>query len=182
MSVGFRKSFFGFNCDDVLEYIEKTHRKFAKKEKSYNDDINSLKKEIDEKAKEYDELKEKCEKISAELKEYNDRYDEIERLSQNIGKLYLVAESNANAIMKKSAENCQIANSEIERNINSIDNAHTSLCELKEKILATSNEFANEVDDLLKSLDTAKEQVKGNIDDTNGKIEDFENLFAGINK
>ena len=34
--------------------------------------------------------------VEAQLKEYTDKYDEIERLSQNIGKLYLVAQANAN--------------------------------------------------------------------------------------
>ena len=31
MSVGFRKSLFGFNCDDVAAYIQKMHKSFAKK-------------------------------------------------------------------------------------------------------------------------------------------------------
>lgn len=175
MSTGFRKSFFGFNCDDVLSYIEKTHSKFAKKEKKYNEEIDSLKTEL---AK----LTEEFEKASLELKEFNDKYDEIERLSQNIGKLYLVAEANANSIMKNSAENCQIAANEIERNINSIDSAHETLTEIKERISAASEGFAAQLNTLLESLNTAKEKVKGNIEDTNAKIEDFENLFAEINK
>ena len=33
MAVGFKKSLFGFNCADVIEYIEKTHKSFVQKEK-----------------------------------------------------------------------------------------------------------------------------------------------------
>ena len=45
MAIGFRKSLFGFNCDDVLEYVQKTHKAFTEKEIVLNEKIEDLKKE-----------------------------------------------------------------------------------------------------------------------------------------
>ena len=36
MAIGFRKSLFGFNCDEVLEYVQKTHKAFTEKEIVYH--------------------------------------------------------------------------------------------------------------------------------------------------
>ena len=42
MSAGFRKSLFGFNSQDVMEYIEKTHKAFSQKENDLNSKIDEL--------------------------------------------------------------------------------------------------------------------------------------------
>ena len=42
MAVGFRKSLFGFNCDDVMKYIEKTHKSFAQKEATLKEQAEDL--------------------------------------------------------------------------------------------------------------------------------------------
>ena len=159
MAVGFRKSLFGFNCDDVMAYVEKTHKAFTEKEIVLNEQIedlrsdnNTLKEQLADIAKEKAELE-------AKLKEYTDKYDEIERLSQNIGKLYLVAESNARAIMKEAAESADISRREVEKNMSSIDNAHISLGNMKEDLVATSARLAKDIDQLAKSLSEAREII-----------------------
>ena len=117
MSVGFRKSLFGFNCDDVIEYVQNTHKKFSDKENALNDKIACLDKTIATINAQLEDVKAAKAAVEAQLKEYTDKYDEIERLSQNIGKLYLVAQANAKSIMQNSAENRDIANREVEKNL-----------------------------------------------------------------
>ena len=39
----FRKSLFGFNCDDVVEYVEKTHKAYTEKEIELKEQIEDLK-------------------------------------------------------------------------------------------------------------------------------------------
>ena len=131
MSVGFRKSLFGFNCDDVINYIEESHKRFSTKEKELNKKINSLDETISDVNAQLNAIKIAKAEVEAQLKEYTDKQDEIERLSQNIGRLYLVSQANAKAIMKNSAENSEIASLEVEKNLNSIDNAHEQLANLK---------------------------------------------------
>ena len=103
MSVGFRKSLFGFNSDDVIAYIEQSHKKFSAKEKELNQKIDELDGTIANVNAQLEDLKVAKANVEAQLKEYTDKHDEIERLSQNIGKLYLVAQANAKSIMQNSA-------------------------------------------------------------------------------
>ena len=182
MSVGFRKSFLGFNCDDVIEYIQNSHKKFSQKEAELNQKIDSLDNTIANINTQLEEVKSAKAAVEAQLKEYTDKYDEIERLSQNIGKLYLVAQTNAKSIMQNSTDNRDITNREVEKNLHSIDNAHEHLAALKAEIMQTSNEFVTKVDALVTSLATAREQVSQKNDDNRELVEQFENLFADVNK
>ena len=182
MSVGFRKSFLGFNCDDVIEYIQNSHKKFSEKENELNQKIDSLDNTIAHINTQLEEVKSAKAVVEAQLKEYTDKYDEIERLSQNIGKLYLVAQANAKSIMQNSAENRDITNREVEKNLHSIDNAHEQLAALKAEIMQTSNDFVAKVDSLVTSLSTAREQVNQKNIDNRELAEQFENLFENINK
>lgn len=182
MSVGFRKSFLGFNCDDVIEYIQNSHKKFSEKENELNQKIDSLDNTISNINTQLEEVKNAKAAVEAQLKEYTDKYDEIERLSQNIGKLYLVAQANAKSIMQNSAENRDITNREVEKNLHSIDNAHEQLASLKAEIMQTSNDFVAKVDSLVTSLSTAREQVNQKNIDNRELAEQFENLFENINK
>ena len=182
MSVGFRKSLFGFNCDDVIEYIEQSHKKFSEKENELNQKIDTLDTTIANVNTQLDDVKAAKAAVEAQLKEYTDKYDEIERLSQNIGKLYLVAQANAKSIMQNSAETRDITNREVEKNLHSIDNAHEALAALKAEIMQTSDDFVNKVDTLVTSLATAREQVSQKNTDNRELTEQCENLFADINK
>ncbi len=182
MSVGFRKSLFGFNCDDVIGYIEESHKKFSTKEIELNEKINSLENTIVTVNAQLDDVKAAKVAVEAQLKEYTDKHDEIERLSQNIGKLYLVAQTNAKSIMQNSAENRDIANREVQKNLHLIDNAHEQLAALKAEIMQTSNDFISRVDTLVTSLATAREQVTQKNADNHELAEQFENLFADVNK
>ena len=182
MSVGFRKTLFGFNCDDVINYVQESHKKFSAKENELNEKIDSLDKTIADVNAQLVEVKAAKAAVEAQLKEYTDKNDEIERLSQNIGRLYLVAQSNAKSIMQNSADSRDITNREIEKNLHSIDNAHEQLAALKDEIMKTSNEFVSKVDTLVASLSTAREQVADNNDNNRELSEQFESLFAEINK
>lgn len=84
--------------------------------------------------------------------------------------------------MQNSTENRDIANREVEKNLNSIDNAQESLNALKAEIMQTSNEFVTKVDNLVSSLAEAREQVTQNNEDSRELAEQFENLLADISK
>ena len=162
MAVGFRKSFFGFNCDDVLSYIEKSQKTFAEKEKELTEQTDRLSKELDLSNENYTKLNAEKEMIAKKLAEFSEKYEEIERLSENIGKLYLVAQANAQAIMANSEKNARLANREVEKNLSAINDAHESLDSLKKSIVETSNGFLSEIDGLIASLNETREAVTAN--------------------
>ncbi len=182
MSVGFRKSLFGFNCDDVIAYIENTHRDFSAKETLLNKKIGDLDSTLVNVNAQLEEIKAAKAKVDAQLKEYTDKYDEIERLSQNIGKLYLVAQSNAKTIMQNSAESQEMSRKEIERNLGCIDEAHESLNSLKSEIMQTSADFVSKVEALVASLNITREQITNNDSQNKELSEKFESLYAEMQK
>ncbi|MBQ8203738.1 MAG: hypothetical protein IJZ75_05600 [Clostridia bacterium] len=182
MSVGFRKSLLGFNCEDVMSYIESSHKAFSKKEKEFKEKIDELDGVIKNVNAELENIKSAKAEVEAELKSYTDKREEIERLSQNIGKLYLVAQSNAQAIMKNSDKSRTLAENEIERNLGSINEAHIALDELKERVLKTSNDFIGQVEELISSLNDTKDIIEQNSRSSKEHAEEFASLYNQIVK
>lgn len=180
MSIGFRKSLFGFNCNDVIEYIEKAHKKFKLKADELTNKTEELSKQLNSSKEECERLLEEKNVISAKLDEFTAKADEIERLSENIGKLYLVSQANAKAVMSNAEESQDLANSEVQKNLSAIDEAHNSLNALRESIIKTSEDYIKEVDSLLASLDTTREQIVVNTQKSDQAIEDFETVFESI--
>lgn len=182
MAIGFRKSVFGFNRFDVIEYIEKMHKTFLEKENKLNSNIENLKDELKQSNSEIDALNLKNKELSEELNEFYAKKDEIEKLSENIGKLYLVAQANAQAIMENSKNSAEIIDNEVVKNINAIDDAHFSLSEVKENITEMSNGFVSNLNKLLSSLNTTKEQISINSQNVDDAKKQFDEIYSAIVK
>lgn len=180
MSVGFRKSLFGFNCDDVINYIKKTHKSFNEKTNALNEKAENLAQQLELSKEDYDKLLFEKNVISEKLNAFTEKYEEIERLSENIGKLYLVAQANAQAIMANSETNAKLLDEQIEKNLTSIDEAHISLGQLREDILKTSNDFVSEVNSLISSLETTREKLAENITQNEQAKENFDTVYQSI--
>ena len=182
MAVGFRKSLFGFNCDDVMKYIERSQKSFAEKEKDLTNQVEELSKSLDLSNENYRKLNDEKELIAKKLADFSEKYEEIERLSENIGKLYLVAQANAQAIMANSEENANLANSEVEKNLSAINDAHESLDSLRKSVIQTSNEFLCEIDGLISSLNETKETIAANIASDEEHKNQFNEVFRTLKK
>ncbi len=182
MSIGFKKSLFGFNCADVISYIDKTHKTFTEKEKKLTSKIDLLEKEVELVKEDRERITFEKQEIEAKLNEFYAKYDEIERLSENIGKLYLVAQENAKAIIENSEISAKIINEEVSRNLYTIDEAHESLSELRKNISRTSQDFVSEVEGLMSSLTLTKEQIAEKTEAAVSAKEKFEEIYESIVK
>lgn len=182
MAVGFKKSLFGFNCGDVMQYIERSQKSFAEKEKDLTNQVEELSKSLDLSNENYRKLNDEKELIAKKLADFSEKYEEIERLSENIGKLYLVAQANAQAIMANSEENANLANSEVEKNLSAINDAHESLDSLRKSVIQTSNEFLCEIDGLISSLNETKETIAANIASDEEHKNQFNEVFRTLTK
>ncbi len=180
MSAGFRKSLFGFNCDDVMEYIEKTHKDYVENETLLNEKISDLDSTLNDAKNEINNILSAKEEIEKELKVYTDKYDEIERLSQNIGKLYLVSETNANAVIKTAKESKAEANEEVGKNISCVASTQESLTALKSDVQKAADEFSEKLALLINSLELAKINLSEKSEFANEKIEEFEELLQEV--
>lgn len=180
MPIGFKKSLFGFNCSDVIDYIERTHNSFVQKENKLNLKVEELTNELSLSKELQEKLEAEKNELNQKLDEFNAKYEEIERLSENIGKLYLVAQTNAKAIIQSSENSVKITSEEVNKNLFTIDKAHESLTELRLKIAKTSDDFIAEVENLMSSLSTTREQLATNTNiETNAKNE-FETIYESI--
>ena len=180
MSVGFRKSLFGFNCSDVIEYIEKTHNNFVSKEKKLNEKLDAVNNDLSLALEEQKNLIAEKQELSAKLDEFYAKYDEIERLSENIGKLYLVAQMNSRTMIDTSAESAKIALDEAEKNIGKIDEAHLSLNQLRAEINEMSDEFSSRINALVSSLCDAKEQICENAEAVKKAEQEFNEIYESV--
>ncbi len=180
MAIGFRKSLFGFNTGDVINYIEKMHTSFQDKQTMLNNELEALNGELSLSKENYDLLLKEKDEIAAKLNEFEEKYAEIQRLSEVIGKLYLVAQANAKAIIERTSENSRITNEEISKNLIAIDEAQSSLSTLKEKLNKTSDGFLNEIDSLLNSLREVKNQVEENCEAAKLSEEEFQTVFESL--
>lgn len=180
MALGFRKSLFGFNCDDVIDYIENTHKKFKIKADNLKQTADELSEKLDQSKIDYENLLNEKNDIAQKLEEFTKKADEIERLSENIGKLYLVSQANAQVVMSNSQENAELSKGEVEKNLSAIDQAHVSLNELRQNIIKTSEDYINEVDGLIASLDNTRQQITDNTQKTDEAIENFEQVYENI--
>ena len=182
MAVGFKKSLFGFNCDDVMQYIERSQKSFVEKEKELSEQVDALSRDLDLSNENYRKLNYEKEIIAKKLADFSEKYEEIERLSENIGKLYLVAQANAQAIMANSEKNADLANKEVEKNLSAINDAHESLDSLKKSIMQTSNEFLGEIDTLVASLDETRETISANIASDEEHKNQFDEVYRALIK
>ncbi len=180
MSVGFRKSLFGFNSQDVIEYIERNHREFSRKEESLNEKIDELKSLLSASKEEQKKLEAEKLELDAKLNSFTEKYEEIERLSENIGKLYIVAQSNAQAIMKNAENEANAAKEEVNRNLISIDEAHEALAMLKSDIIKTSEEFSSKVENLISSLSDTREKIAYETDQIEDRKDNFDKVYKSI--
>ena len=182
MSVGFRKSLFGFHCQDVLNYIQQSQKKFADMQTDLTEQVQTLSQELALSEESRAALAQEKETISAKLTELNEQYEEIERLSQNIGKLYLVAQANAQAIMENSENSAAITKQEVDHNLAVIGRAHTSLDELRKSVVTTSQDFVSEIDSLIASLEETRVQVAESRADSDEHREQFDQIYESIVK
>ena len=182
MSVGFRKSIFGFNQEDVIEYIRKLHDSFSEKEKSLNSKADQLKDEIRQLQNQNRELEIQKSQAEEELGEYRLKTQEMRKLSENIGKLYLVARTNAESIMNNAQKDSAATREEIARNISAIDETHSALDELCRSVMATAENFTKEIEGLSQSLANTKEQISESVKDDEVSEENFSSLLNSLSK
>ena len=180
MSIGFRKSLFGFNCDDVIDYVEKAHKNFKIKADALTQKADELENQLNLSKEAYDKLMVEKNEISEKLDAFTQKADEIERLSENIGKLYLVSQTNAQAIITNAEASSELAKNEVVKNLSAIDEAHVSLNALRENIVKTSDEFIKEVENMLSSLDVTRQQIIENTQNSEEAIENFETIYESI--
>ncbi len=180
MALGFRKSLFGYNCEEVLEHISKITADNKQTVLTLKDKIKSREEENLKLLSEAEDLNKKLLEINESLEFYKSKYEEIKNLSDNIGKLYLVAQTNAKAIVSAADAAHISSKTEIDRNISVLEEAEAALNGAKQKLNDLNREFSSQVTVLSQELEEIRELALTADTAKNENVQSFEQAFKSI--
>ncbi len=180
MPFGFRISLFGYNQEDVAEYINKQAIKNAEVRTDLNGKIKTLEEEISSLNEKLNSAISENENLNKDIAFYREKYDEVKTLSDNIGKLYLVAQTNAKAIMSAANEAKTATDTEIKQNISAINEANSALNSVKEKINDLCQNFTSDVEKLNETLENTKSIIEKSAETQEERAENFEKVYANL--
>lgn len=187
MAIEFRNSLLGFNKDDVLSYVHLKDAELKNLSNKLNARIDELQKQLESLKEEHlsalgtiGALTRENDTLKEQVEEYNKKSNEIEVMSANIGKLYLVSKATAKSIVDKSEENSAIIAKQNESQLSSIDDTQASLKNIAENILSASKNFVSRLDELQSSLHDVKDKVNHNSTDSIKISEEFAELYAKL--
>lgn len=166
MSAGFRKSLFGFNQNDVIEYIKKAAEAAKAKETELNNVLQVQKSENDI-------LTQTNKELSERLAKYEEKCNEITALCENMSRLYLTTKLSSQAIMDSTEENCKVIQVQLDNNLNTLEEVQSALNKLKDQVVQTAGVYTKEVESVSDCLDTAKEVIIANKSEANEAIQKF---------
>ena len=187
MSIAFRNSLLGFNKDDVLNYVHMKDCELKNLSNNLNTKIGELQKQLDALKEEHltalgtvGNLTRENGELKAKVDEYNKKSSELDLLSTNIGKLYLVSKASAKSIVNKSEESSAVIALQNEKQLENIEDTQSSLKDIAESILTASQSFVSKLDELQTSLNDIKGKVSSNNTETAKISEEFAELYAKL--
>ncbi len=180
MAAGFRKSFLGYNCDDVLNYIERTSRENNEKEIEYREKITELEENNRELMNVNSDITSRVAELEAKLGEFEAKSEEIRALSEGIGRLYLVSKSNAQAIMDSANEASRATISEVTARLEAITNTQAGLEDICRGVQSESDTFVNNVCEFSASLSALKLELEKNNEEITKHNEEFYSVISEI--
>lgn len=187
MAIEFRTGFFGFNREDVLGYVQKKDAQIKELTADFQEEIDDLSTKLAELGQAFREVSEQNTALNEENRVMREKLtvlegkeEEIDRMSAKIGKLYLVSQSSAKSIVDKAEENARLAAEETERNLDNIEATQAQIGAITGQIVAASKNFVAELDDLNRSLASAKRKVAENTDETVRISEEFSDVYERL--
>ena len=103
-------------------------------------------------------------------------------MSESIGRLYLVAQANASAIITAANENAEAARSVVEQNVAVADNAEEDLNEIGRVLLAKTKEYSEELEALKAKLYDTKQKIAENTAEIDKLKDESSAVTAGVSQ
>ena len=165
MAIKFRNSLFGFNKEDVYAFVSSS----KENEYKYENKLRDLKDENEKLNASINVLNATITSLSTDLaaanekvKDFEAREEALTRLSESIGRLYLVAQTNAKAIAEASKANVQASENAVTANINAANIAENDFNEIEAKLNEQVNAFNKQIASLKETLAETREKLQEN--------------------
>lgn len=169
----FRNSIFGFNKDDVVNYIRTVKEEYDRSLQVKTDECNKLTDDIKK-------SQEEISRLSSLLKEYEDKEAEIAMLSKSIAKMHIIADSNTKIAVQKANNSVQLSSIQVENSINTALDAKQSLDTVKSEFEKAYNDFCAQYSSLESKLQTVIENIDSNKIESQKKLDAFVNAFNKV--
>ena len=183
MAIKFRNSLFGFNKDDVLEYVVAA----KSSENTLKTKVQNLEKQLDEANKKNSELEDKNNELSstlslklAELEEYHLREEHLTKLSESIGKMYLVSQANAKTVLQSVNDSVKKAEEIITAKIDAAEKAEEEFTSIRQMLNEKTEAFNSEVLELQDKLYRTKISIKENRETALESTANIEELVSVV--
>lgn len=157
--VGFRTSLFGFDKNDVMEYVHRSALEIATKEQAFKQQASALEEQIKAAETQVGGLTAKLAELEAELETFRGREAEIEKTSISIGTMYLVAKQNADEMIQTAEQYAAEVTAHAKRQLEIATKAGTELEQLKSGVGESAERFAAELSELSTALNASKERL-----------------------
>ena len=183
MAKKFRFSFFGFNRDDVMSYcleVKDTETKHKQKITELNEKIAALQKSIDELTEQKEQTKIELDKANIIIEDFKCREESLEKLSESIGRLYIVARSNADAITANANENAKVSEELVKQNVSVVESAQQALETINQELNEQTKAYTLQINQLQERLSIAKSVIEENILNINERQFELENLSKDV--
>ena len=148
MAKGFRGSLFGFKKSDVINYIENANKGYAENQEALKEKIEELELQIANLTDDIKALEEEKERLNNIQESNVRRYEEIEKLSEEIGQLYVNAKIEAKEIVADALTQRDNLNEEIKGKISAINEANEKFAKIKSDFEVSLNTFSKALDDI----------------------------------
>lgn len=165
MAIKFRNSLLGFNKEDVHNFVMSAKENEYKYENTIKDlekSIAELNNNISNLNNELNAIKDELAVANEKVKDFEAREEAITKLSQSIGRLYLVAQTNAKAIANATKENIEASRKAVDMNINAAENAENDFIDIEQQLNEKIKTFNNEMTLLRVRLSETKERLEEN--------------------
>ena len=173
----FGKALFGFNRNDVIDFIENMATDAEKTLNERDVTIEELKQTIAEKDqaianahKQNSELNEKIKSVEAEIlqlreiaEKFRDEMNSRSAMNERIGEVYVEAKESAERLIQKAARSAdeivKSANSCAEKTLDNISGAQADIINAKQKLISMATDFEKKLDSISESIKSAKSHI-----------------------
>ena len=184
MSKKFRTGLFGFNRDDVLQFVIEAKESESKSAKK----IDSLTAKTAELENLSNNLQEKCDNLESELMaakseiaEFHQREEALTRLSESIGRLYLVAQANARSIIDTANRSAELSLSSVEKNMAVAICAEERLEEISAVLSERTKTYLAEIEELKNQISATQVKIEQNAVEISERQNEAKSVTNGVN-
>lgn len=184
MAVKFKNSLLGFNKEDVLKYVysvKETEAQNAQKIAELEHKLNELTVELNQAQSSLSKAESENVQLRAKTEDFEAREAAITRLSESIGKLYLVAKTNAKSIVNAAKESVELSKAAVDKNIQMAETTGECLSDIENELLATAQKFTAEIESIKQRLNDTKLKVSENNTVIDEKESVMDSLMESVN-